>query len=358
MKEICIDARMAFHSGIGTYIRNIIPRIKKYFKLRLITHPDLIPEWEEFQQSDLILTSAPIYSIEEQLKFPLLVPKTDLFWSPHYNIPLSPLRAKKRIATIHDVCHLVFGGTHSLPKRLYAKLVLNAAVRMSDHLLTISEFSKEEIVKYTGVSSNKISPIPLGVDHSLFAPSSLFLETIQLPEKYFLFVSTLAPHKNVSRLLAAWSLVIQEFPDWKLVLVGKKTQDQEWINDLNRNNFLKTNVVFLEHARMEALPTIYTRAYALIHPSLYEGFGLTPLEAMSCGCPTIVSNAASMPEVCGDSTVYVDPHNVEDIASKMKTLICDQTLRKRLQVKGLQKSQQFSWDKTAEKTMEILDKFS
>src|SRR5690349_8243231 len=125
MKEVCIDVRMAMSSGIGTYIRNLLSRLKEGpFQLRLIANPDTIERWPLLSSFDLLLTRAPIYSIEEQVKFPFLIPYCDLFWSPHYNIPLLPIRAKKRMVTIHDVCHLARGDLLPFYKRIYAKAVI------------------------------------------------------------------------------------------------------------------------------------------------------------------------------------------------------------------------------------------
>ncbi len=365
MKEICIDTRMAFNSGIGTYIRNIVSILKDGpFKIRLITHVDVVKKWPALSSSfDLIMTAAPIYSIAEQMALPFLVPRCDLFWSPHYNTPLLQLRAKKRVTTIHDVYHLAFGHTLSFPKRAYAQAVMNRAVKVSDHILTDSYFSKSEIIKYTHTPEDKISVVHLGVDGSFFCPKEAgslepIREKYQLPQKYFLFVSNLAPQKNIDRLLLAWKLLFQNFPDWKLVLVGKKVKADTWQFILDQNPSLQKQVLLLGQVDNQDLPRLYQLASGAIHPSFYEGFGLTPLEAMSCGCPVVVSKAASLPEVCGDSAIYVDPYHVEDIAEGMRKVMEDQTLCLKLKEKGLQRSRDFTWKKTAEKHIEILERLA
>ena len=240
MKELCIDVRMAFNSGIGTYIRNIVSMLKSGpFKLTVIANSEIVQKWADIASLDLILTSAPIYSVAEQVMFPFLVPRCDLFWTPHYNTPLMPLRARKRVATIHDVYHLAFGKTLSLPKRLYAHTVIKGAAKISDHILTDSQFSKDEIMKYTGTVGDKISVVHLGVDSLFFCPTQKdalqVREKYQLPQKYFLFVSNLAPQKNIGRLLLAWNMLAKEFPEWKLVLVGRKVQTDTWEYILDQN---------------------------------------------------------------------------------------------------------------------------
>ncbi|MBS0648442.1 MAG: glycosyltransferase family 4 protein [Verrucomicrobia bacterium] len=356
MKELCIDVRMAFRAGIGTYIRNIVPPLANFFKLRLITDEESISKWPFLNQYDLILTSAPIYSIEEQIKFPFLVPKCDLFWTPHYNIPFSALKSKKRVVTIHDVYHLAFAKTLKFSQRLYSKLMINRAVNISDHIFTISQFSQDEMIKYTGCSAEKISIIPLGVDASYFSEkgsSAPVREKYQLPSNYFLFVSTLAPHKNVDRLISAWNTLLEKFPSWKLVLVGKPGKEPP--KKLKDQPSLQKSVLFLGQVDNQDLPALYRDAYATVHPSLYEGFGLSPLEAMSSGCPAIVSKAASLPEVCGDSALYVDPYDIHDIASAMEKIIQDPLLHAELKAKGLRRSQDFTWAQTVEKYAAIME---
>jgi len=366
MKEICLDARMAFHSGIGTYLRNIIPLLQNGpFKVRLIVSTEIVKKWPEITSSfDLILSSASIYSIAEQVIVPLLVPRCDLFWSPHYNTPLIPVRARKRVTTIHDVYHLAYSKDLSWPKRAYANAVMKNAVKISDHILTNSKFSKDEIMKYTGIDENKITAIHLGVDSSFFRPmqegasQELVRKKYPLPQKYFLFVSNLAPQKNIGRLLLAWNILARDFPDWKLILVGRKAQAYAWEDILDQIPFLKNRVVLLGQVDNQDLPALYQLASGTVHPSFYEGFGLTPLEAMSCGCPVVVSKAASLPEVCGDSAVYVDPYDEQDIADGIRKIIEDQNIGLQLKEKGLKRSQKFTWKKTAEKHIEILDRLA
>lgn len=361
MKQLCIDIRMAFRAGIGTYIRHIVPSLANFFQLRLITDEESVQKWPFLSQCDLILTRIPIYSIEEQIKFPFLVPDCDIFWTPHYNIPYARIKAKKRVTTIHDVYHLAFGSTLSYPQRLYAKVMINRAMNISDRILTISQFSKDEIVKYTDTPQEKISIIPLGVDRSHFSEDSsqdaaqYVKEKYHLPPNYFLFVSTLAPHKNVGRLISAWSILVKKFPEWKLVLAGKQGKECPWQREIDDNPSLQKTVLFLGHVDDRDLSELYRQAYAAIHPSLYEGFGLSPLEAMSCGCPVIVSKAASLPEVCGDSSLYVDPYDIQDIASAMEKMIQDPILHQALKVKGLHRCRSFTWDKTIQKHAELME---
>ena len=340
MKELCIDIRMAFSSGIGTYIRNLITGLKAGpFKLRLIADPTTLERWPLLSTFDLILCRAPIYSIEEQIRLPLLIPTCDLFWSPHYNVPLLPIRAKKRMVTIHDVYHLAHRDKLSLPKRLYANLLIPQAAKRSDRVITVSQFSKNELLNYVALAEESVEVISLGVDRTHFCPRNGHKQ-----EKYLLFVGNLSPHKNIQGLLHSLSYLKDK--TWKVVVVGAKTRGHIPLKDPFGQ------AVFLENVETEELPALYRGAYALVHPSFYEGFGLTPLEAMSCGCPVIASNAASLPEVCGDAALYIDPHRPESIAKAIEELA---PIRETMIAKGLERANQFGWDKTIERHIQIIE---
>src|SRR3989338_9980792 len=203
-KKICIDVRMAFHAGIGTYIRNILPYLKvSNLSIQLLTPLSYVDKWPELHTYDLISTNAPIYSIQEQMELPFKIPACDLYWTPHYNMPLTPIRAKKRLTSIHDVNHLALGSAMGWLKRQYASIMIPAVASHSDHIITISHFSKSEIIRWTSVEEKKVSVIHLGVDQDRFTRQ----EGMRSESKYFLFVSTLAPHKNLARLVKAWNLV-------------------------------------------------------------------------------------------------------------------------------------------------------
>lgn len=319
MIDFCVDARMAFSSGIGTYIREIIPLLKENFRIRLLVD-QLGHEWcKDFEQ---ILCRAPIYSLREQWELPLKIPKVDLFWSPHYNTPLLPIRSRKRVVTVHDVCHLIFG---SWIEKKYAKFMIRKALN-ADRVITVSQFSKNEIETWFG--KRNLTAIPIGVNQEIFFRrdfSDKLRKKYRLPEKFILFVGSRKPHKNLDRLKRVCVKM-----DLELISVGKDFQE----------------------VSQEDLPFVYSMARLLVCPSLYEGFGLPPLEAMGCGCPSVVSKAASLSEVCGDASVYFDPTSEEDmIAAIQKGLL--QT--KELIEKGFQRVQLFDWKETANRHAKVFE---
>lgn len=345
--DLWIDARMLSFGGIGTFLKNLIP----FFSPSLILSQPTIhtPSWVARYPSHQ--SAAPIYSLQEQLFLPKLIPRCDIFWSPHYNIPLLPIRAKKRVVTIHDVYHLAHLDTLSWKESFYARVMLQQAVSRSDQIVTDSQFSLGELHKYLSISEEKIQVIYPGVDFNRFSTpyseeaKEAFKKKHSLPSSFFLFASSIKAHKNLRLVLDAYRRFPLEIP---LVIFGKKEgllHSDPSIDRIATDPLLKTKAFFLGEVKDEDLPLFYQTATALVFPSLYEGFGLPPLEAMASGCPAIVSRCASMPEICGDAAHYIDPFDAEDLAHAMRDI---EKLRKKLIERGKRRAAQFSWSKTAE----------
>ncbi len=365
MIDIVIDARMLQSSGIGSYLQGLIPLISAKHNITLLVSDKDHEIYSRYRNVDTVICSSPIYSIWEQVELPLKIPACDIFWSPHYNVPLLPVRAKKCLVTIHDVFQLAFFVTLPPLQKLYAKFILHAAARYSDMIITVSGFSKSEIIKHLNVKETGIRVIYNGInsedykmlDNKVLSDTE---NTLSLTDKYILFVGNIKPNKNIKSLLQAYaSLLNQGFTGYDLVIVGKKegfiTGDSEVVRMLEDNAILKEKVFFTGHINTSDLPYIYNSSSLLVLPSLYEGFGLPPLEAMACGCPAIVSNIASLREVCGEAAYYVDPYNAEDIASGICKVLGDEPLRQDLTARGLERVKLFEWKKSAKEHMKVFD---
>lgn len=366
MSKLVIDARMINHSGIGIYLQNLIPILKDHFLITLLGNP---PDLNKFSWSNnvkIVRDVLPIYSIKEQLGLPIKIKKTDIFWSPHYNTPVFPVRSKRRVTTIHDLNHIALARYLSLNQKLYARFMMKRAVSISDRIITVSKFSRNEIVKYTEVSEKKIRVIYNGVNGDYFKPATeenirlKVKKKYNLPGKYILYVGNVKPHKNLKSLLKAYEKVIQSnIKDYHLVIVGKKmgyiTADKEIFNILDQNSIFKGKVFFTDFVENKDLPVIYTLASLFVFPSLYEGFGFPPLESMACGCPVIAANVTSLPEVCGDAACYVNPFDVDDIAQKMINILFNENLRIKLIDKGFKRARQFKWEKSTKKHVELFE---
>ncbi|ARS37722.1 hypothetical protein CA264_04585 [Pontibacter actiniarum] len=342
-------------SGIGVYLKNLLPIISKEFKLTLLGDEKDLKLYCNSPGTNVIIASAPIYSIKEQLQLARKIPKCDLFWSPHYNIPLLPIAARKRVTTIHDVYHLAYQHTLTLPQKAYANFFIRAAVKLSNKLITVSEFSKSEIVRYTQASSESIFTIHNGVDTEKFSEKRQISHKLlnKQASKYILYVGNVKPHKNLVTLLKAYSQIQQYDVSCKLLIVGKKegfiTSDNQIATLLKQNTILNEGVVFTGFVEEDLLPQLYQNAVALVVPSVYEGFGLPSLEAMASGCPVIASTAASIPEICGDAAMYFDPLDHESLADRLKCVLTSIAEREILVTKGYSRIKSYSWQKSAEK---------
>ena len=346
---------MLNHSGIGTYIHNLVPRITgalPEFKFNLIGDTQRMRHlaWIQGENITLIDCVSPIYSMSEQLNLLRKIPEdTSLFWSPHYNIPL--LYRGRLVVTVHDIAHLSLPETaKGLHKQLYARILFNSVRIRADVVIFVSAFSRQEFIRLVGrpgqlnhVIYNGISKVRNGLAEK------------QRPhaKPYLLFVGNVKPHKNIAGILKAFERIKHKIPH-DLLIVGRKdgfiTGDTEVIDNAWK---LSGRVHFTGEIYNESLQQYYASAEALIFPSLYEGFGLPPLEAMSYGCPVVVSHVASLPEVCGNAANYVDPYNVESIAEGIYKMVTDEALRQDLIRKGHERVKLFSWGKSAEEHIRI-----
>lgn len=353
-KKICIDCRMIEHSGIGTYLKNIIPQIifrEPNIDFILLGDSYKIEKYLDtnLKNYQIIQMDASIFSLGEQFDFLIKIPQDiDLMWSPHFNIPI--FYKKCLLVTVHDVFFLAMpqyiGGNY---KHLYAKFLFMIIKNKSKKILTVSSFTKNEIVKYTKINEEIISPIHLGVDTSNFNNKQT---NIKHNKPFVLFVGNVKMHKNLLLLIKAFNLIKDEIPH-DLIIVGKR--EVSGIFDKNLQGEYeqsKERIIFTGFIDDEELIKFYKSADMFIFPSLYEGFGLPLLEAMACGCPIISSNAASLPEIGGDAVVYFDPYSIIDLANSIKLLYRHPEMRKELISKGYQQIEKFKWNTCVEKILE------
>ena len=293
----------------------------------------------------------------EQFRLPLIVRQNTLF-SPSIT---GPLAVKRQVVTMHDVVPLDHPEwLNSKFAAWYGFLVPKLARRVA-HVVTISEFSKSRILAHTSMNERQITVTPLAAD-AKFRPLSQgvieeVLGSLNLPTRhYVLCVGSLEPRKNLARLLQAWRQIEKRIPvDVWLVLTGKQGNSRVFAHEAGLNE-LPPRVHLTGHVMDEQLPALYAGAMVFAYPSVYEGFGLPPLEAMACGVPVLTGNQTSLPEVVGDAGVMVDPYDVDALADGLQRLVEDSTMRDQLRSKGLVRVKQFSWNETARRTWEILER--
>ena len=344
---------MIKNSGIGTYTQNIIDAIAGNYNLTLLGNYDTLTSFSWSKDVNIIPTTSPIYSISEQTELPKKIQPCDLFISPHYNIPLQGIKASKRAVVIHDVNHLTNINRISIIKRLYAKYMINTAIKKSDKVITVSEFSKSEIKKYI-ISKKNISVIYCGLDIRKIKSkindeqSERIKLKYNLPENYILFIGNSKPHKNIDVLIKAMKFP-GEFPDTKLVAVG--VQHNEILQKLQTLNStdLEKKIYTINYVENDELPFLYKKARCFVFPSVYEGFGIPPIEAMICGCPVLASNAASIPEVCGDAALFFNPNDVKKLVDNIISILRNENLRTELIQKGNKNIERFSLENFREK---------
>ena len=295
----------------------------------------------------------------------LLFHKFDVFFAPtSYIIPALNF-SSSNVVIVHDL--FVFSSIKKsvkLKTKLFENFFIKSALKNSKKIIAVSQNTKNDLIKFFKIRDNKIIVIPWGV-HSKYRIIEdkekilLFLDKYNLPEKFILFVGTLEPRKNIVRLIEAYYLVINDRlsiinNNPKLVIVGKKGWRYQGIFNKVKELNIEDMVVFLDYVPEDDLPFLYQSAFCFIYPSLYEGFGLPPLEAMACGCPVITSNISSLPEVVGNAAVLVNPYKVDEIAFALKRILSDKSLRQELKKKGFVQAQKFSWGKTSQKILNIL----
>lgn len=341
-KKIGIDVRMIKSSGIGRVIENIlkriIPRNTEWKFILLGRKYELLSYgFSQFGNVMIIDCNSPIYSCSEQIELYRKIPKgIDLFWSPHYNIPL--FYRGKLIVTVHDVFHLaMLHGIKNIHKRFYAKMLFYSLSKKADKIICVSHFTANELMKYVNINEKKVSVIYNGIDEKWFHIKKQKKPHIK---KYILYIGNIKPHKNLVRLLKAFQMLQEQIPH-DLILVGKKEGFITGDNQIERLKINKERVFFTGYVSEETLEQYLVYADLMVFPSLYEGFGLPPLEAMACGCPVATSNAAAIPEICEDYVTYFDPYDINDIAEKI-LLISNNPIEDRKSPKGMTK---FNWDK-------------
>ncbi len=282
-------------------------------------------------------------------------PKYDLYWQPNY-IP-KKVKTNKTVTTVHDFSFHIQPDWHPKERFKYYQKNFWKAASSSDWIITGSEFTKQEIIKYMDYPEEKISVIYHGVDHQLYKvyETSELEQTkkkFALKNNFLLFVGSIEPRKNLLNLLKAYHLLSTTLKkEYPLVLVGfKGWENKKIMQEIDKE---KAYIHYLGYVSDEELAHVYNLATLFIYPSLYEGFGIPPLEAMACGTAVVASKVASIPEACGDAAEYIDPNNIQDITEKVSALLLDETKRGLLITKGFEHCLRFTWDKAADAHMKV-----
>lgn len=364
--HIGIDARLVYYTraGIGQYTLHLAQALARSFpqdQFTLLQDRRHRTPLVKSANVNVATSFVPSHHRLEQRLLPLVVQglRTDVFHSPDF---IPPLQAQGRfVITIHDLAFLIY--PHFLTQdsaRYYGQI--DRAVRHASQIIAVSESTKNDVVRMLGAPAEKITVIHEAAD-PVFVPMDRkaalqYVRSIyEIPEEFILFVSTIEPRKNVSGLLRAYRRLVDDYKLMPpLALVGAKGWLQDSVEAEVARLGLESYCHFLGRVSTPDLLNLYNAARCLVHPAFYEGFGLTPLEAMACGTPAIVSNVSSLPEVVGDAALLVDPSHDEEITVALWRILTDQTLWEELQAKGFQRAAAFSWERSAEQTMAVYQK--
>jgi glycosyltransferase involved in cell wall biosynthesis len=282
-------------------------------------------------------------------------PRPDVFFTPsHYGPRFAPVPT---VMTILDVSYLYFPELFKQGDLYKLRNWTAYSAKKAKKVLTISESSKNDIIKEYKIDEQNVVVTYPGIKNTMSIEPHIYgmnelKAKYEISEKYVLFVGTLQPRKNIVRLIEAFSTIDEK--NLGLVIIGKKGWLYEEILEAPGKFGVGKKVKFLEGVSDEELGIFYKHAICFVLPSLYEGFGLPVLEAMKHGCPVITSNVSSLPEAGGDAALYVDPEDVGDIAEKIKKLVTNKQLREELIAKGKKQVTKFSWEKAAQKTLDVL----
>ncbi len=369
--RIGIDCRMysSGFTGIGRYVYELTENLFEIDKQNQYILFFNEPEYSAFSPPNKniqkILVNAPHYSFHEQTRFLHVLnrAKLDLMHFTHFNAPI--FYRGPSIVTIHDLTLSFFPGKKmtSFFQRFAYHITIKKALAKAKKIIAVSEHTKKDLRQLFHIPSEKIEVIYEGINadfHKIKTEDQAYIqETIKkydIHEPYLLYTGVWRSHKNLARLLEAFHILKHEYDfDGSLVITGRP--DALYQPELEQKTLslqLENDIIFTGLVSDMELVLLYNGSLAYVFPSLYEGFGLPPLEAMQCGVPVVAANSSSIPEICGkDNAVFFDPHDPKDMAQKIYEVISQKSLREKLVTNGFKRVKQFSWRKMAEETLKL-----
>jgi glycosyltransferase involved in cell wall biosynthesis len=382
--RIAIDARRVADFGIGTYIRNLVhalARVDDRNEYRLISTERAAPEFSDLP-ANFQRAIFPVPRKKEllanglaQIRYGLFLRRlnVDLFHVPLNSVPL--LMPKPYLVTIHDMSTLLFSSQLGYRNRLRHFYLRRGLIR-ADRVIAVSMSTSRDVEAVLGIPMRRMrvvhnAPDPIfqalagaprnGSDSGFPPEIQRVLDRYRIHYPFLLYVGRTNRHKNIPRLVEAFSVLRSEiadhpaYGDLRLLIIGDEISRYPAMRHAVIHSRVEDTVRFLGFVPIETLRAFYQAASAFVFPSLYEGFGLPPLEAMACGTPVVCSHVSSLPEVVGDAAEIVNPENVFDIARGMRAALLDQDLRNRLVQRGFEQARRFSWERTARQVLDAYE---
>lgn len=377
------DMRIAFDgqlllaadkTGIAWNAHNLISGLLKYtgneYTLQCLSSRKAIrqiPQLDEYRKAGCRVECGVRFSYVLYKLMRMVVPiphrmffrtKADVTLFFNYVIP--PGVRGKRAVFVYDMSYKACPDTLNKKTEIWLKKNMKQTCRRADCIITISKFSKQEIIKYLKVPAERIHIVPCAVDHKIYHPHyateqiQKVLDQYGILQEYFLYVGTIEPRKNLERLIGAYAKLCRRYSGApQLVLAGKRGWKCSGIYEKARGLEAEGKILFTGYIKQEDSPVLMCGAKAFVFPSLYEGFGMPPLEAMACGTAVITSNTTALGEIAGKAAITVNPENEEEICRAMERVLSDHTYRQQLERLGIQRAQEYTWQKSAAKLLEI-----
>jgi glycosyltransferase involved in cell wall biosynthesis len=369
--RIALDARRIADFGIGTYIRNLVhalARVDDRNRYKLITAEPSVPEFaglpENFETALFPRANSKTTARSglAQIRYGIFLRhlEADLFHIPLNSVPL--LMPKPYLVTIHDMSTLLFSSELGYGNRLRHFYLRRGLIR-ADRVMAVSMATCRDVEAVLGIPESRMRVVYNAPDPAFHAPGAgegaiqQVLERYSIRYPFLLYVGRTNPHKNIPRLVEAFAVLrgeISEHPQYRnlrLLIIGDEISRYPALRQAVIQSRVEDTVRFLGFVPLDTLRAFYQAASAFVFPSLYEGFGLPPLEAMACGTPVVCSNVNSLPEVVGDAAEIVNPENVFDIARGMREVLLNPELRARLVERGFEQARRFSWERTARQVL-------
>ncbi len=376
--RIGLDLRYIYDHfpGIGRYFANLaaaLVQLEPRHTFVLITNPALPNTRHRLDglayaaNTEVVTTTARPFALAEQVQMPALVRRLrlDLYHSPYYVMPYA-VRSCPTVVTVHDLLPRRFPSFMALRDRLIFNGAMWLAVHTASCIITVSHSARRDIAATYGIPIERIAVTPEAADRRFTPQPAVAVEHMRrrygLPPRYVLYLGANKPHKNVVRLVQAWQRLTTQWattphtapsPLPHLVIAGHYDARYPQAHHLVAAAGLRERVTFLHDVAEEHLPALYSGAEVFVFVSFYEGFGLPPLEAMACGVPLLCAYTSSLPEVAGRAAMMVNPFSVAQIAAGLQQMLDNAALRAYMRGQALQQARSFSWQRTAEETLQV-----
>jgi len=337
----------------------MVPLLQPDENLILLRDSSQPSRWQlppESKKVTWVETAVSPFSLSQQTQIPSLLKNSTLYHSPYYLMPYRP--GMPTILTVYDLIPQRYPELVSTKARLLFQFSTRLALRTADHIIAISEATKQDFITAYNVAPKKITAVPLAPASNFQPQSPAHIQTIQqkydLPDNYILYLGINKPHKNLPQLIRAWKTIITQLQDPPIFVIAGAWDDRyPETKQLVAEHGLTDTIKFLGPVSDEDLPGLYAGAELFVFPSLYEGFGLPIIEAMACGTAVVCSRTSSLPEVGGNAAVYFNPNDSNDIAQTLIRILQNENERNSRQELGLKQAAQFTWINTAQASLNI-----